>query len=116
MINLTDSALAEIKRLMAEKEITDARVRFGVETGGCSGLQYSMDFDRQTTDQDHLFAYDDLQVVCDQESLAYIDGLVVDYSDKLMGGGFKFRNPNAIRGAVGIAHVYRIHENICHVN
>jgi len=97
MIHLTESAVVEIRRLMAERGQADAKVRFGVETGGCSGLQYSMDFDTSTGNEDHVFDQQGLQVVCDGESLSYLDGLEVDFSNKLMGGGFKFHNPNASR-------------------
>jgi len=96
-INLTESAVTEIKRLKTETGIPSVMVRFGVETGGCSGLQYSMDFVDEATDQDRIFDYDGLKVLCDNESLNYLEGLEVDFSNKLMGGGFKFHNPNATR-------------------
>ena len=107
MINLTASAVLEIKRLMDESGLQDAMVRFGVENGGCSGLQYSMDFADQVTEQDKVFEYDDLKVICDGESLDYIDGLTVDFSNKLMGGGFKFNNPNATKSC-GCGTSFRI--------
>jgi iron-sulfur cluster assembly accessory protein len=97
MIHLTDAAADEIRRLMGERGQVDALVRFGVEAGGCSGLQYSMDFDDQAGEQDQIFEQNGLRVVCDPESLAYLEGLQVDFSRKLMGGGFKFHNPNASR-------------------
>lgn len=97
MIHLTDAAIQEIKRLMSEKELEGAMLRFGVEAGGCSGLQYSMDFAEEAGEGDHVFEHGDLKVICDEKSLAYLNGLEVDFSDKLMGGGFKFHNPQAVR-------------------
>ena len=97
MINLTDSAVAEINKLMQDRGVSDGLVRFGVDAGGCSGLQYSMDFDDQVRTDDQVFEQGGLKVVCDRESLGYLDGLKVDFSNKLMGGGFKFENPNATR-------------------
>ena len=97
MINLTDTALAEVKRLLAEHEDTLPLVRFGVASGGCSGLTYTMDFDANTGDNDRVFELGGVRVVCDEQSLAYLDGLTVDYSKAMMGGGFKFVNPNAKR-------------------
>jgi len=97
MINLTDSAVAEIRKLMQDRGAPGSLVRFGVETGGCSGMQYSMDFDDTVRDDDQVFEQAGLKVVCDRESLGYLDGLRVDFSNKLMGGGFKFENPNASR-------------------
>jgi iron-sulfur cluster assembly protein len=97
MIHLTESAVAEIKRLMAERNHAASVVRFGVEEGGCSGLQYSMDFDLDTAEGDEVFEQKGLKVVCSAESQRYLEGLEVDFSAKLMGGGFKFHNPNATR-------------------
>ena len=97
MIIMTEAAAKEIRRLAQDSSQTDVMVRFGVETGGCSGMQYSMDFAEQTGVRDRVFNQGDLAVVCDEESLAYLDGLEVDYSDKLVGGGFRFHNPNARR-------------------
>jgi iron-sulfur cluster assembly accessory protein len=97
MIHLTDSAIAEIKRLMTERTMPLAFVRFGIESGGCSGLQYSLDFDNEIHPEDQVFDQGGLRVVCDEQSLAYLTGLQVDFSSRLMGGGFKFTNPNASR-------------------
>ncbi len=97
MINLTETAVAEIFKMMHLRGLTEAVVRFGVESGGCSGLQYSMDFDDQVRSDDTVFDTSGLKVVCDTKSLTFLDGLKVDFSTKLMGGGFKFENPNATK-------------------
>lgn len=97
MITLTHSAVAEIRKMMQDRGLNEAVVRFGVESGGCSGLQYSMDFAEQVLNDDTVFDADGVKVVCDPKSLEYLDGLKVDFSVKLMGGGFKFENPNATR-------------------
>ena len=48
-----------------------------------------------------------LKVVCDKGALAYLDGLNVDFSKKLMGGGFRFENPNAAKSC-GCGTSFRI--------
>ncbi len=107
MIHLTEAAIQEILRLMADRGEEKRVLRFGVETGGCSGLQYSMDFDDAVTEHDAVYDHGDLQVVCAKEALTYIDGLEVDFSNKLMGGGFKFHNPQATRSC-GCGTSFRI--------
>jgi len=98
MINLTENATGEFQRLMSDQGLSEAVVRITVESGGCSGLQYNMDFDEAATAEDAIFAQEDgLNVVCDKKSLVYLDGLNVDFSKKLMGGGFRFSNPNAAK-------------------
>jgi iron-sulfur cluster assembly protein len=108
MINLSESAAAEFRRLMNEKGLSEGVIRVGVESGGCSGLQYSMDFADAIAAEDVVFAREDgLKVVCDREALLYLDGLNVDFSSKLMGGGFRFANPNAARSC-GCGTSFRI--------
>jgi iron-sulfur cluster assembly protein len=97
MITLSSSAIAEIRKMMHDRGLSEAMVRFGVETGGCSGLQYSMDFADSVQHDDTVFESSGVKVVCDAKSLSFLDGLAVDFSTKLMGGGFKFANPNASR-------------------
>jgi iron-sulfur cluster assembly protein len=95
MIDLTPAAVAEVKRLLSERGQPDALVRFGVEAGGCSGLQYSMDFAPMAGENDRVFELGDLRVACDEQSMLYLSGLTVDFSRAVLGGGFKFLNPNA---------------------
>ncbi|MEZ4386021.1 MAG: iron-sulfur cluster assembly accessory protein [Candidatus Krumholzibacteriia bacterium] len=98
MIQLTETAVSEFQRLMKDQGTPEAFVRIGVESGGCSGLQYTMDFATAATDADAVFEQPGgVKVVVDRASLASIDGLTVDFSTKLMGGGFRFQNPNAAR-------------------
>jgi len=98
MIHLTDTAVAEFTRLMSDQGRGEAVVRIGVESGGCSGLQYSMDFDEAVAADDIVFEQPGgLRVVVEKEQLTYLEGLTVDFSKKLMGGGFRFENPNAAR-------------------
>ncbi len=38
-----------------------------------------------------------VRVVCDAKSAVYLRGSVLEYTGNLIGGGFKFENPNAAR-------------------
>ena len=74
-------------------------LRMGVRNGGCSGLSYVMDFSTadaiQEDDEVDMYNEQGIQCVVDSKSLLYLYGLELDYSDELIGGGFKFFNPNA---------------------
>lgn len=74
-------------------------LRMGVRNGGCSGLSYVMDFstedDKKDDDEVDTYEREGIQCVVDAKSLLYLYGLELDYSDDLIGGGFKFFNPNA---------------------
>lgn len=87
-------------RELREKEKKDSLVlRMGVRNGGCSGLSYVMDFSKEEDIQedDAIDEYPDEKIKCvvDAKSMLYLYGLELDYSDELIGGGFKFFNPNA---------------------
>lgn len=95
-IMMTDTALKQVQ-FLREKQGNELCLRVGVRQGGCSGLSYVMDFETvdQIKDNDEVFDYDGFKVICDPKSMLYLYGLVLDYSDALIGGGFQFTNPNA---------------------
>eukprot|EP00526_Cylindrotheca_closterium_P023215 CAMPEP_0113638264 /NCGR_PEP_ID=MMETSP0017_2-20120614/20039_1 /TAXON_ID=2856 /ORGANISM="Cylindrotheca closterium" /LENGTH=162 /DNA_ID=CAMNT_0000549351 /DNA_START=48 /DNA_END=536 /DNA_ORIENTATION=+ /assembly_acc=CAM_ASM_000147 len=91
-----------MKRLreLKEKEKADSLVlRMGVRNGGCSGLSYVMDFSTEDAieedDAVDEYATENIKCVVDAKSMLYLYGLELDYSEELIGGGFKFFNPNA---------------------
>ncbi|MGB3300089.1 MAG: iron-sulfur cluster assembly accessory protein [Phormidesmis sp.] len=95
-ILMSEAALAHVKALR-EKQGSDLCLRVGVRQGGCSGMSYMMDFEElgNVGEHDEVYDYDGFKVVCDRKSLLYLYGLMLDYSDALIGGGFQFTNPNA---------------------
>ena len=96
MVNVTPSALKEIKRLLSEKPDKNLGLRVGVKGGGCSGLSYSLTFDGQKQG-DNVFEYEGTRVFVDPKSFLYLSGMALDFSDSLEGRGFKFINPNATK-------------------
>jgi iron-sulfur cluster assembly protein len=95
MIHLSQAAVSEIGRIKSRQQ-PNALFRLAVKPGGCSGFFYDMSFDKAIKVGDQLFNLDEIQVVIDATSLNYLNGLRVDYSEDLMGGGFRFHNPQAI--------------------
>lgn len=96
MVNLTEAAKTEVSRLIKENSLEDSVLRMGVRGGGCSGLSYTLGFDKDTSDYDHLFEFDGgVKVAVDMKSMLYLKGTEVDFTTDLLGGGFKFNNPNA---------------------
>ena len=99
LIALSNPAIKEVKRLMAEEEegLDKLYLRLGVEAGGCSGLSYAMGFDTKKADSDREFNFDGVQTLIDAKALLYMAGTTLDYAGGMMGGGFKFVNPKAQR-------------------
>jgi iron-sulfur cluster assembly protein len=99
VINIKPKAMKRLRELR-EKQKTDSLVlRMGVRNGGCSGLSYIMDFatedDVQEDDAIDEYPGEKLKCVVDAKSMLYLYGLELDFSEELIGGGFKFFNPNA---------------------
>lgn len=98
MITVTEKATKRIADLKAEQGHTPEHfLRVGVNSGGCSGLSYELDFDNQPKDGDQVFEHNGVKVVCDVRSMLYLFGTELDFSDGLNGKGFTFNNPNATR-------------------
>ncbi len=92
---LTDKAVEMVRSAMAQENLEGYGVRVGVVGGGCSGFQYSMDFEKEPKEGDIALAQDGLTVYVDPMSSMYLQGVTIDYVAGLQGAGFKFNNPNA---------------------
>ena len=96
-IIVTEKAVKRLKAVMSSEGKEDHVLRMSVEGGGCSGMSYKMDFDIAQGDFDKVFETNGLKVVCDLKSWLYLKNITVDYSDDMLTGGFKIKNPNADR-------------------
>jgi iron-sulfur cluster assembly protein len=96
-ITLDEKAIAQLKRLLAKDGRADAFLRVGVKGGGCSGLEYVMKLDTETKPNDLQAEFEGAKVVCDPKSAKFLQDAVLVYTGNLIGGGFQFENPNAIR-------------------
>lgn len=97
MIDLTQNAIDHLKDLLAQKAAGEGYgLRLQVERGGCAGLQYSMKVDLPR-EGDEVTTRDGVSLYVDSESLGYLDGSMIDYTDDLNDAGFKVQNPRAAR-------------------
>ena len=94
-ITLTAKAVEVVKNAMAQENLQGYGIRVGVVGGGCSGFQYSMDFENQPKDGDLACEQDGVKVYLDPMSSMYLQGVTIDYVVGAQGAGFKFENPNA---------------------
>ena len=98
MIQVTDDAKTKLLSLMKEEgKNSDAFVRVGVNSGGCSGLSYDLGFDTTENEDDKSFEDNGIKIVVNKKSYLYLIGTVLEYSGGLNGKGFVFNNPNASR-------------------
>jgi len=95
-LTLTPKAVNMIK-ITREQEGIDPSfgLRVAVRGGGCSGMEYALDFEQEPRPNDFLLDYEDLKVFVDAVSARYLQGTEIDYVMGMAGAGFKFNNPNA---------------------
>jgi iron-sulfur cluster assembly protein len=94
LVLVTPTAGAKLSAL-TEREQKGDFLRVKITGGGCNGLSYKMKFVDASKRGDILVRSSGAAVLVDTKSALYLRGTQLDYSDKLVGGGFKFSNPNA---------------------
>ena len=94
-ITISDSAARRITALKAQEAAEGAFLRIAVSGGGCSGFQYGLSFDEETSPDDVVFEHGGIRVVVDDVSLELLNGSEVDFVEDLMGASFQIKNPNA---------------------
>jgi iron-sulfur cluster assembly protein len=94
LIRLTAPAGGKV-RALATREAQGGFLRVAISGGGCNGLSYKMRFVGEAKAADILVRSEGVEVLVDPKSALYLRGTQLDYSDKMIGGGFKFSNPNA---------------------
>jgi iron-sulfur cluster assembly protein len=100
IVELTPNAIRQVKKQQAKAGKEGWYVRLGVRGGGCSGLSYVIDMEKEP-DEEFDVVYEvaeDVKVVVDRKSALYLRGSVLNYDIRnLMEGGFVFENPNSVR-------------------
>ena len=94
-LTLTETAIEQVKKLLARDNRAGHGLRVAVTDGGCSGHSYKLDFVSEQKPDDTVLEWDDVKVYVDRASAPFLQGMVIDFESGLYGGGFKFTNPNA---------------------
>ncbi len=95
IIKITDKAIEQIKTIFSsENPGPDKGLRLAVVGGGCSGLQYKIEFS-DSKDKDNIIKTDGVTILVDPKSSIYLKDVILDFKDGLNGKGFVFENPNA---------------------
>lgn len=94
LVLVTPPAGVKLQSLIAREHKGDF-LRIKITGGGCNGLSYKMKFVKDFKRGDILVRSAGAQVLVDSKSALYLRGTHLDFSGKMVGGGFKFSNPNA---------------------
>ena len=105
MIQLTETAAGEVRKLIDEEGRADIALRVAVQPGGCSGLRYAMYLDDQVSEKDQLEEQFGVRVVVDKMSVPYLSEATIDWVDTLEASGFTIDNPMA-QGSCACGHSF----------
>eukprot|EP00213_Chloropicon_mariensis_P000186 CAMPEP_0197477182 /NCGR_PEP_ID=MMETSP1309-20131121/14563_1 /TAXON_ID=464262 /ORGANISM="Genus nov. species nov., Strain RCC998" /LENGTH=158 /DNA_ID=CAMNT_0043017993 /DNA_START=66 /DNA_END=542 /DNA_ORIENTATION=+ len=95
-LHITDACVERIRRLKENAEGGNMLLRIRVDSGGCSGFQYSFTLDDVSEEGDRTFSKEDVQIVVDEVSMQFLKGATVDYTEELIKSAFEVTsNPNA---------------------
>ena len=104
-VTITAKAVDMVKKALEEEGLAEHGLRVAVRGGGCSGLEYALDFAENSRPGDVTFSVNGLNVFIDMASAQFLEGTEIDYVSGLQGQGFKFNNPNAVRSC-GCGHSF----------
>ncbi|QSQ24619.1 iron-sulfur cluster assembly accessory protein [Pyxidicoccus parkwayensis] len=106
-ITIADSAVRRLKELLEQRQTPEAGLRLAVRGGGCSGLQYAMEWSEKARERDKIFEKDGVRVFVDPKSYLYLIGTELVFEQTLMASGFKLNNPN-VKAACGCGESFAV--------
>ena len=93
-MSVTNKANEILMGILSEEK--DSVLLVGLLSGGCSGYLYDLQIvEKPSEDKFQGIEVGEIPIFVDKSTSQLLDGIEIDYVDKLMGGGFKITNPNA---------------------
>lgn len=96
VVSVTPRAAEKAIELARREGHAEAYLRLRVTAGGCSGFSYKLSFEHGRAEGDAVLEAHGLKVLIDAKSLPIVAGSTLEFSDAMLGGGFKVNNPQAI--------------------
>ena len=106
LMALTDAAAERLRTLYARGE-HGKLLRISVNTKGCSGLAYTMDWVEAPGPGDEVVTDKELTVLVDRKASLFLIGTTMDYEQKALSSGFTFINPNE-KGRCGCGESFHV--------
>ena len=92
-ITVTERAARHVAAFMSKRG-KGVGLRLAVQTSGCSGMAYKLEFADSVDPTDARFESNGVTVLVDPRSLVYLDGTELDFVREGLNEGFRFNNPN----------------------
>ena len=107
MITVTSNAVNHIKKLLSSRDTKPLGIKLGIETKGCSGLSYSMEFVDSHDEKDEVLKIENIKIYIDPKATLFLLGTTIDYEEGVLESGFKFINPNE-KGRCGCGESFHV--------
>jgi iron-sulfur cluster assembly protein len=105
-ITLTASAANHVQNFLTKRG-KGIGLRIGVQTSGCSGMAYKLEFADSSDDTDMKFDCNGVTILVDKQSMPYLEGMELDYTREGLNEGFKFNNPN-VKDTCGCGESFKV--------
>ena len=104
---ITDAAAERVKALLDKRGKPSAGIRIGVQSKGCSGLSYTLEYADERSEFDEIVEHNGVTVLIDPKATMFILGTEMDFVEDKMQSGFVFRNPNE-KGRCGCGESFHV--------
>ena len=94
VIKLSENAANRIKEIMSSADNSTIGVRIGVESGGCAGMSYIMEYAKDIKPNEEVIEDKGVKVLIDPNAVMYLLGTEMDYKKEKFSSQFVFKNPN----------------------
>ena len=96
VMGLTEAAAAKARAFSEREGHAEANLRIRVTAGGCAGFEYKLSFEDAPAADDNVLEAHGMRLLVDPKSAPIVEGSTLDFSEALLGGGFKIHNPRAV--------------------
>ena len=107
MITLTDNAIHQIRKLVLSRKNKPLGIKLDIETKGCSGLTYKLEYVDNPSKDDEVVNIEDIKIYVNPKASLFLIGTQMDYQEGELESGFKFTNPNE-KGRCGCGESFHV--------
>jgi iron-sulfur cluster assembly protein len=107
VITLTDAAALRVKELIGKADKPVLGLRVGVDTKGCSGLSYVVEYAEEQKRFEDIVEDKGVKIFIDPAAVMFLLGSEMDYVEDKFHTGFVFNNPNE-KGRCGCGESFHV--------
>lgn len=96
VLTLTDRAANRVRSIIEKSETPIAGLKIGVKTGGCAGMEYTLDYAAEAAPLDEIVEDKGVTVLIDPKAVLYLLGTEMDFVTEKLTQRFVFNNPNQV--------------------